>query len=165
MRPNLHRVTSIDDFENYYLLKSDPTAVEWSGFAGIPNKDSLRSHFVQIISNTDNFLYFLKDEDSDIVIGYVQFTINDEKEATYTGTSVHSKFQGKGYGKLLTGLMLQEAKAENVVRLSGWCSQENEKSLSNMLSFGFVETNLPTKKLFIPGLNKDIEFTHFEKVL
>lgn len=165
MTPKLYRVTSTDDFENYYILKADPSAVEWSGFSGTPKKDSLKAHFAKIISNKDNFLYFLKDEDLDLTIGYIQFTLDNETEATYTGTSIHSNFQGRGYGKLITALMLNEAKAENIVRISGWCSHENEKSVHNMVFFGFMETNLPTKNIFIPGLNKNIEFSHFEKFL
>lgn len=41
----LYKVESIDDFEDYLKIKSDPTAIQWSGFATAPDPVKLKRHF------------------------------------------------------------------------------------------------------------------------
>ena len=52
----LYKVKSIEDFEDYYLIKSDPTAILWSGFSTAPDKEKLKDHFMYLIGSQDDNL-------------------------------------------------------------------------------------------------------------
>ena len=47
----LYKVESIDDFEDYLKIKSDPTAIRWSGFATAPDPVMLKKHFQHLIDD------------------------------------------------------------------------------------------------------------------
>lgn len=165
MIPKFYRVTDESDFDNYFRLKSDPSAIVWSGFSGTPDKIKLQAHFEKIILDKNNFLYFLQDSETNTIIGYIQFEKYNATEATYLGTSIHSDYQGNGYGKLITDCMIKAAVDENISKLSGYCSVENVASIKNLLFFGFVKSDVLPKSVFVPGLNKEIIFNFYEKYL
>lgn len=165
MELNFYRVIDVEDFDNYYKLKADPPAIIWSGFRGKPDSIGLKNHFEKILVDKNNYLFFLKDSSSQSVIGYIQFERFSNDEATYTGTSIYSDYHGKGYGKLITKMMIEKAMNEGIKRLSGYCAFDNIASVKNLTSVGFVKTNHPTKFVFVPGLEREIEFSFYEKLL
>lgn len=60
----LYTVTKPSDFEDYFVIKSDPTAILWSGFSSAPDRDRLLTHFEGLLKEIENkkkFLVYLKD--------------------------------------------------------------------------------------------------------
>lgn len=47
----LYKVESIDDFDDYLKIKSDPIAILWSGFSSVPDPVKLKGHFQHLIDN------------------------------------------------------------------------------------------------------------------
>lgn len=158
----LKRVQSMDDFEDYFLLKSDPSAVLWSGFATAPNKDNLRAHFEKVIHNPDAYLYLMYDESVPTVIGYGQFMVDENKEIEYHGTGVLIQYQGRGFSKMLTSLIMQEAAKIGVRRIIGWISEHNIPSIKSLLANGFHKTT-ETKVVKLQAFEREDKFEQYER--
>lgn len=47
----LYKVASMDDFDDYLKIKSDPAAILWSGFSSAPDPMKLRVHFQYLLDN------------------------------------------------------------------------------------------------------------------
>lgn len=160
----LKRVTSVDDFDNYLLIKSDPSAVLWSGFPSAPNPDNLRAYFERIVINPDMYIYFLYEENSDDVMGYGQFVKEDDREVSYLGNSILEEYQGKGYGTLVVALLLDEVKKLGVKRISGWLSERNIPSHKSLMKAGYTKTD-DFKMVRLEAFDREDRFYFYEQNL
>ena len=84
------------DFEFYYSLKCEKTAVYWGGFDKAPQYDVLSSHFHKLISGQICNRTFYIAEDDQQSVGYLQLSRNNEAEIEI-GYGVSERFSGKGY--------------------------------------------------------------------
>lgn len=140
---HLYKVNSIDDFEDYFKIKSDKTAVLWSGFSCPPDKEKLRVHFNKLL--TENFpkgdiLVYLKDDETNALIGYDLLTKLDDETVESSGHSILSEWQGKGYGTLLFKLLVDYTRKIGYKKFTGWISEKNIGSIKNVEKNGFVRT-------------------------
>jgi RimJ/RimL family protein N-acetyltransferase len=160
----LHHANTPEDFENYLTLKSDPAAVLWSGFKSAPDRERLRAHFERVINNQDVFIYYLFSEGSDKVIGYGQLDRENDTDVHYAGTSVMTDFQGKGYSKLLSSLLLDKARELGFKNIFAWISEHNIPSIKSYEANGFVksETN---KMVKLEALEREDKFYLYERAL
>ena len=161
---HLYRATAIEDFDNYFKLKADPSAILWSGFTTSPDKERLRQHFERVRQNEDIFVYYLLDDSSGDIIGYGQLDREGKDEAHYSGTSILTKYQGKGYSKHLTKLLMEKAKEHGFSRVFAWISEHNIPSIKSYESNGFVKTE-KNKMVRLEALNRDDKFYLYEKFL
>lgn len=98
---HLYKVSSITDFYDYLKIKSDPTAIIWSGFDTAPDPEKLKIHFENLLNERipkGDILLFLKDDETDEVMGYDLMTKIDDETIESSGHSILSDFQGKGLG-------------------------------------------------------------------
>ena len=68
---HLYKVSSITDFYDYLKIKSDPTAIIWSGFDTAPDPEKLKIHFENLLNERipkGDILLFLKDDETDELI-------------------------------------------------------------------------------------------------
>ena len=124
----LYLAENNSDFEDYYHIKCDPSAILWSGFATAPNRDKLLTHFQLLLSNNSmgrGYLYFLKETETNALIGYDLMTVVDETTVESSGHSILQEFQGKGYGNLLFKLLVDEAQKLGYKKFTGWISENN----------------------------------------
>ena len=144
MSAYLYLATKSSDFEDYYRIKCDPSAILWSGCATAPNRDKLQNHYKSLIYNNLNgegYLYYLKETETDSLIGYDLMTVIDKETVESSGHSILQEFQGKGYGNLLFSLLVEEAKKLGFKRFTGWISENNIGSIKNVEHSGFVRTD------------------------
>ncbi len=142
-RTYLYAVKSIADFEDYFAIKSDPTAILWSGFASAPDREKLLNHFkglLEEIKAKNKFLVYLKDSETDALIGYDLMTKIAEDTVESSGHSILSNWQGKGMGTVLFAQLVPYAKELGFKYFTGWVSDLNIGSIKNIERNGFVKT-------------------------
>lgn len=160
----LYKVTSIDDFEDYYRLKADETAVFWSGFETSPKKDLLLTHFQKILLNDSISIYYLKDKSSNLLIGYVQVLLK-ENNTIEVSHSILSNYQNKGYGTMIYNLLIIEAMKCNYEKIIAWVSEKNTPSIKNFIKNGFIKTEQPYKEVLLKACNRIDKFYMYERKL
>ena len=159
----LNQMTSEEDFEEYFEMKSEPTAVAWSGFAGKPDRDALHLHFQKLLLDKNVQLFFLYDASVNQIVGYAQ--INFESETVhYAGYSIKLKFQAKGYSRRMTALVIQHAKALGFKRMTGWISENNHASLRWNKAFGLTKTD-QAKSVYLESFQREDIYHLYEYVL
>lgn len=94
-----------------------------------------------------NCLYLLKDGDSVIGCASVEpipedndlpfWRINDETHREIARIAISPEHQGKGYAKLMVGLLLDELKKQNVRSVHLLAAKINPPALKTYLSLGF----------------------------
>lgn len=139
---HLYKVTSLDDFEDYYRIKSDPTAILWSGFSSAPNKVKLFEHFKTLLESIEEgrkVLFYIKDN-NDNLIGYDLLTQIDDETIESSGHSILSSWQGKGMGTVLFSLLKKEVREMGYHYFTGWISENNIGSIKNVERNGFLKT-------------------------
>jgi len=139
----LYTVTKPSDFEDYFAIKSDPTAILWSGFSSAPDRDRLSAHFeglLKEIENKQKFLVYLKDSETDALIGYDLMTKMDDETVESSGHSILSGWQGKGMGTILFSHLVGYARQLGFKYFTGWVSDLNIGSIKNIERNGFVKT-------------------------
>ncbi|MBD5390249.1 GNAT family N-acetyltransferase [bacterium] len=140
----LYTVRTLSDFDDYYTIKCDPTAILWSGFANAPDRNKLLEHFKQLlldIEKNNKFLVYLKETETNALIGYDLMTKVDKDIIESSGHSILSTWQGKGMGTILFSQLIPYARALGFKYFTGWVSDLNIGSIKNLERNGFVKTD------------------------
>lgn len=163
----VERVKSVEQFHDYYLLKCDPNAVAWSGFASEPQEDVLRAHFQKLLHSNKFvmlFRYGCK------VIGYCQLSQNDDF-LEIDGYSVLSEYSGRGFGKAIIKYMSSPDSYDNITvsicKWGGeiaWVSELNIASLKCFLSNGFEIVSGKEKLVELKALKRTDKFVLLRKI-
>lgn len=143
MEAYLYEVNGIEDFERYYQIKADPTAILWSGFSKAPDKEKLKIHFTGLLKDIhsgNKHLVYLLEKGSDSLIGYDLMTEVAPDTIESSGHSILTMWQGKGMGTTLFSLLKQKAKNLGYKFFTGWISDNNIGSIKNVEKNGFVRT-------------------------
>jgi len=159
----LYHVKKISDFEIFLKIKSDPTAILWSGFTDAPNRETLNKHFLKLIQNDKIYLYYLMDE-NDNVIGYCRINYIDEIICESDGVSILSEYQGKGMGNEIHRLKKLKARELGFEKMIGCVSENNIPSRKNMENNGwFLVDGFEYRR--IEAFNRTDKFLHYEVIL
>lgn len=164
---HLYKVSSITDFYDYLKIKSDPTAIIWSGFDTAPDPEKLKIHFENLLNERipkGDILLFLKDDETDEVMGYDLMTKIDDETIESSGHSILSDFQGKGLGTLLFKLLVEYARQLGYKKFIGWISEHNIGSQKNVERNGFVRT-VESRIVHLSAFNRDDVFYKYECIL
>lgn len=163
----LYKVDSINDFEDYLKIKSDPVAIMWSGFASAPDPDCLKQHFQHLVDDCipkGDVLLYLKDDETNDVIGYDLLTKIDDETVESSGHSILSTYQGRGLGTILFSLLVPYARKLGYKKFVGWISENNVGSIKNFERNGFVRTN-ESKKVKLEAFDREDIFYKYECIL
>jgi len=156
----LQKATSIEEFDAYYIMKSEPAAVNWSGYAAPPNREKLREHFAHVLENPDIFFFFLQDEESGEKMGYSQLN-REGTSMLFASFCLLRKFQNAGLARTLIALSLEKAKEIGVIRMNGWISEKNYASMRGFRSFGMNATGA-TKSVHMEAFDRDDIYHEYE---
>lgn len=144
MEVYLHEVIGIEDFDSYFQIKSDPSAILWSGFSSAPDRDRLLSHYLGLLDDINigrKHLLFLMEKDTNSLIGYDLMTEITPDTIESSGHSILSSWQGKGMGTILFSLLTEKAREWGYRFFTGWISDNNIGSIKNVEKNGFVRTD------------------------
>lgn len=163
----LYKVNSINDFDDYLKIKSDPTAVLWSGFATAPDPVRLKAHFQHLLDDCfpkGDILVYLKDDETNEVMGYDLMTKIDDKTIESSGHSILSNHQGKGLGTELFKLLVEYARDLGYKKFTGWISENNIGSIKNVERNGFVRTE-ESRLVKLSAFDREDKFYKYECIL
>lgn len=153
LRPAVH-----SDFAAYLRLKSDPLAIQWSGFVNAPNPDRLLKHFTSLLES-DSLVYMFERDTS--VIGYIQLNRNPN-EIEVAGYSVLSECTGKGYGKKIIHCAIGIYPPPYIhLPIIAWVSEHNLASIRCFEENNFTRDYSSCKQVELPALGRTDNFIKF----
>ena len=100
---------SINDFEDYYRIRCEPSDIYWMGHNSAPDYKMIYGVFSErlgpkcLSSIGDKVIYMVKDENNDSV-GFAMLSLTDS--GIEIGISLLEKCQGKGLGTEIIALLL-----------------------------------------------------------
>lgn len=139
----LYEVSRIEDFETFFLLKSQKDAVKWSGFEKAPDRDVLYRYFEEkILGNPNTHVFYMKDsEENDSVVGYKQYDDIGEDTVEIRGTVIFKRYQGCGLNDVFSVLLGKHFAERHIKKLITYISESNKASLINIKYCGFNKTH------------------------
>jgi RimJ/RimL family protein N-acetyltransferase len=134
------KTITIDLFEDFFKLKSDPNDVAWSGYKQAPDKSKFKEWVEDKIRNENFYLYLFYDENN-VCIGYIAFCSIGDKIIEHRSLGVLSKHTGQGLATEMTGFLIDFARKNNYTRIYGYVSERNIASIKQYLKNSFIKTS------------------------
>lgn len=149
------------DFDKFYELKADDSNIYWTGWINKPDYDNLKTFYTDIVNNQDNLkkrkIYLAYDNNE--VIGYIYIDyVNDD--TFHLSPAIHSKFQGRGYGKELIKLGIQEGLRLGYKNMEAYIREDNLASQKCFMYNNALKTDIYENK-YIENLNKEIKMIRY----
>lgn len=94
-------------------------------------------HDEKIKQDKNLFYAYIKDEESENFVGYVNFKIDRATNKASMGIVINSKFKGMGYMRPAMSLLIEKAKEMNVVALTDAVPETREIALKVFFDLGF----------------------------
>lgn len=102
------KLASVEYFDDFFRIKSEPSSIFCSGFDSAPNYSTFKEHYKNELSRDDRTIIFLYD-DSEIV-GYITIDYLEDINSVGTAHGVLSSFSVKGLGKKLINYAVECSK-------------------------------------------------------
>lgn len=125
-----------DDFEFYYQLKSEKSAVYWSGFESAPDRDRLLDFWNKyvIMDNPERKILILQSNNE--ALGYLQAVF--DKTSIGLSMGIREAKRGYGFGKQIIGLAVNFF--AECLDFYCYVREDNISSMNCFTSNGFRET-------------------------
>lgn len=155
------RLIELKDIDAFYELKADPSNVFWTGWKNLPEYSNIKKFVENVINNLktiqDRRIYVA--EDNGEIIGYVYIDYVNE-DTFHLSPAVHSKYQGKGYGKELIGLGLKEGLRLGYKNMEAYIREDNVVSQKCFEYNGAHKTDTYQNK-YIENQEKEIKMIRY----
>lgn len=144
----IFRLAKNEDFDFYYNLKCEESAIYWGGFEKAPDRENFHNHFNKIVTGNYDERQLLFALDSNFLVGFLQLTRNTDSEYEISyGVSEH--YRGHGYGYAI----LEYAKKiivqmERKVSLIGYVRYDNIASIKCFQYNGFLRCDEFDERFF-----------------
>lgn len=152
------------DFEDFYILRVDEENIYWTGYDKKPDKDALKSWYLNQLKRSDRLLFIFRSDECIEPVGYLYLDIvGEDHNIIETGHGVNSKYKGHGLGTKIIKFALDYSKSELtfIDEVHGWILENNIGSIKNVLNNGYDETN-EKKIVYMKNLK---EFKTFKKYI
>lgn len=156
------KLATTEDFDSFYKLKSDESNIFWTGWNDKPDYDNLKIFFNNttidnVKEKKDRRIYIAFD--NNIAIGYAYIDYVDENMFSLS-IGIHSDFHGKGYGKELVKLSIQEGLKLGYKNMEAYIREDNIASQKCCEYNGVIKTDKYEIK-YIPNLNKELKMVRY----
>lgn len=155
------KFAKIDDFDEYYKLKSDDSNIYWTGWSNKPNYENLKKFYIETINNLksikDRRIYLAYVDNK--VVGYIYIDYIDD-DTFALSPAINSEYQGKGYGKQIIELGIQEGLKLGFKNMEAYIREDNVVSQACFEHNGAHKTDI-SKDLYIENLNKTIKMIKY----
>ncbi|MBN1055131.1 N-acetyltransferase [Clostridium botulinum] len=144
-----------EDFEDFFILRSDDENMYWTGHDEKPNKTNLKEWYLTQLKRTDRLLFIARSDESDEPVGYLYLDIvGNNNNIIETGHGVNSKYKGKGLGTEIIKFAIDYSRNELpfIDEVDGWILEDNIGSIKNVLKNGYAETD-ERKEIYLKNLN------------
>lgn len=134
---------SLDDFEDYYQIRCEPSDIYWMGHTSPPNYQMIRGIFSERLApkalkeEGDRVIYMAKDANGDTV-GFAMLSLTND--GIEIGISLLQKFQGLGYGTEIISEIVSLATGEYEHSLFACIRDDNKASQKIFMRNGFNRT-------------------------
>ena len=142
-------VPKLEDYSYEAKLQSDPKTMSYNagynvsyygyhydtGCIDFPKEKWEETYNKRI--NENKYFAYIKDNDINEYIGYVNYHYNKNEDRYYCGILIESKYRGKGYSKEGLKLLIEEAKKNNIKELYDNFEINRDNTLKTFESVGF----------------------------
>ena len=135
------RKVSLDDYEDYYQIRSEPNNLFWTGYHQAPDFVKFKQWFINRIADSNKDLYLLFC--NQICAGSLNIDVYDSY--AYIGYSVKEAYAGKGLGTYVVKNAVEILKnTPNMKEVKAWINFRNIASVkvvekNNFRKTGFTE--------------------------
>lgn len=154
-------LAKLDKYDDYYKLKADDSNVFWTGWSNKPDYENLKKFYIETIKNLktikDRRIYLAYEEDK--CIGYIYIDYVDD-DTFALSPAIGSEFQGKGYGKQIIGLGIQEGLKLGFKNMEAYIREDNIAS-QKCFEYNRAHKTDISKKLFIENKNQEIKMIKY----
>lgn len=154
-------LAKINDFDEYYKLKTDDNNIYWTGWLNKPNYDNLKNFYFETISNQKSIkerkIYLAYENDRVIGYLYIDYVNNDTFALS---PAISSEYQRKGYGKEIIKLGIQEGLKLGYKNMEAYIREDNIASQKCFEYNGAHRTN-EYKKMFLKNKNQEIKMIKY----
>ncbi|NFG23118.1 GNAT family N-acetyltransferase [Clostridium botulinum] len=144
-----------EDFEDFFILRSDDENMYWTGHYEKPNKTTLKKWYLIQLKRNDRLLFIVRSDESNEPVGYLYLDIvGTNKNIIETGHGVNSKYKGNGLGTEIIKFAIDYSRSELtfIDEVDGWILEDNIGSIKNVLKNGYSETD-ERKEIYLEKLN------------
>lgn len=134
---------SINDFEDYYRIRCEPSDIYWMGHTSPPDYQMIRSVFSErlapktLLKEGDKVIYMARDANDDTV-GFAMLSLTED--GIEIGISLMQKYQGLGYGTEIISEIVSLATVEYKHTLFARIRDDNTASQRIFMKNGFKRT-------------------------
>lgn len=138
------RPMSMDDFDAYLAMKSDPDDVRWAGFAVPPHREHLVRWIEEELAQRQAlFLAAVLPENAMVGYALLRLAAGDmgEVEISYGVAAAH---RGRRLGQAIVTLAADEARRRwpDVKRVVCWVAEDNAASTRSVTNGGYEATDV-----------------------
>lgn len=132
---------TLEDYEFYYKMKCEKSAVYWSGYEDTPDYNRLKEHYNRLILDRkkETEIYFITDDGCNV--GYVQVSNNSEDEGELA-VGISEKGRGNGYGTFAIETGLQICQDNNKKVVISYIREDNIASQKMCEKNGMTKTEV-----------------------
>ena len=134
---------SIDDFEDYYQIRCEPSDIYWMGHTSPPDYQMIRGVFSErlapktLTEEGDKVIFMAKDANDDSV-GFAMLSLTND--GIEIGISLLQKFQGLGYGTEIISEIVSLTTGKYEHALYARIRDDNTASQRIFMKNGFIRT-------------------------
>lgn len=134
-------VARLENFDNFFKIKSEDNSVYWSGFDSAPNYDVFKEYYRKELARSDRTIIFLYIDDE--IAGYIAVDLNLEIREVEIGYGVLKAFSRQGLGRKLIEYSIEYSKKEllEADHMIAWIAENNIASIKIVLGNGFSKTD------------------------
>ena len=154
-------LAKLEEFDDFFSLKSDKSNVTWTGWSKEPNYDNLKDFYTKVVNNnktlTDRKIYLAHEGNN--LIGYVYIDYVDDS-TFHLSPAIYSDYQGKGYGKKIIELGINEGLKLGFKNMEAYIREDNIASQKCFEANGAIKTDI-YRMQFIENLNKELKMIKY----
>lgn len=119
-------LAKIEDFDEYYKLKSDENNIYWTGWSNKPNYENIKKFYIDTINSLktikDRRIYLAYEDEK--IVGYIYLDYVDD-DTFALSPAISSDCQGKGYGKQIINLGIKEGLKLGFKNMEAYIREDN----------------------------------------
>lgn len=150
-----------EDFDEYNKLKSDDSNINWTGWSNKPDYENLKKFYENTINNLktikDRRIYLAYVDNQ--IVGYIYIDYVDDNTFALS-PAISSDYQGKGYGKQIISLGIEEGLKLGFKNMEAYIREDNIVSQKCFEYNGAHKTDI-YKNQFIENKNQDIKMIKY----
>lgn len=133
-----YRRAVASDYDVWHALKSERTAINWSGFTQSPDYSNVKPYFEKQVLSETRYIYMVLLGDE--IVGTFQIDKRNDKLFEYSSMNIFEKWSGMGIGSYIYIYREREVVNHGGAIIYTWISEQNRRSWRCAEKNGFLKT-------------------------